>query len=61
MAILRAAFLIVAFSMLCGCTITTDGAFFTGTSIGIGDSHYAPSTDQPDDICCWRHGSGRWF
>jgi hypothetical protein len=63
--ILRAAFLIAALSVLCGCTITSDGAFITGTNVGIGDGHYvtaAPDPDapaEPDNICCWR--SGRWL
>lgn len=59
---LRAVLLIAAVSVLGGCTITSDGAFFTGTSIGIGDGHtVAAAPDPPADICCWHRGYGRWF
>jgi hypothetical protein len=53
-----------ALSELCGCTVTTDGAFFTGTNTGIGDGHYvsaAPNPVERADICCWRTGFGRWM
>ena len=58
----RAVFLIAALSALGGCTITADGAFLTGTDIGIGDGHYvAAAPDPPADICCWHRVTGRWF
>ena len=59
--ILGMTLLVAILSPLGGCTITADGAFITGTDVGIGDTHAVAPAPAPDDVCCWRPGFGRWF